>query len=452
LTRRAGSGDEIAVNQQHGLFVIPHFHLSHIFPGTARVSRSWFGRSAQASTGLSAFLFTVFLSACSKDPSTPTLPPTGLSVVEMDSLMVLNSLQSHRLAIKVYPANLAVGREMRCQIRGGLVSTHFMLYDDGGFGRWNDALGFADSVSGDAIPGDGIYTRTISNQFTMSAGDYPFSFALNGIPPPDTLEVIVKVRANTPPSVSALIAPDSILSGVSGLEFEAVIADPDGYGDVRAARLYRLVNDLPQNIIQMTRLDSLAWNWSSTPDIAAGTPSGYYRFVVEAQDYYLERMQEWAPGTSDSCWLENLPPSVSSVAGPDTVWIPPQDTVSFYYVISVRDDQGNGDLKSLELDISRPDRPDTLFYYYDNGVQNRLQLDSIAGDGRFVPAFSADSTSRTGVLFTFTWTPVDWALQNGESFRTTLIFMSGERAAVGRNDLHRKEDLRNLRLYRTKIG
>jgi len=336
-----------------------------------------------------------------------------------------------------------------------LVSTHFMLHDDGGFGRWNDALGFADSLSGDAIPGDGIYTRTISSLFTMSAGDYTFSFSLNGAPPPDPLEVIVKVRANTLPFISVLIAPDSIPSGVSGLEFKAVIADADGYSDVRAAQIYRLVNDQPQNIMQMTRLDSLAWSWSSTPDIAARVPSGFYKFVVEAQDYYLERMQEWAPGTTDSCWLENLPPLVSSVTGPDTIWIPPNDTALFDYGVLVRDDQGNGDIQRLDLEIARPDEvnPDSnVFVFTGHYEDNGIGLDTTAGDGVFAAGFSADASSRTGVLFTFTWTPVDWALQNGEPFRTTLVFLRDEGAAVGRNDLNRKSDLMNLNPHRTKIG
>jgi hypothetical protein len=121
----------------------------------------------------------------------------------------------------------------------------------------------------------------------------------------------------------------------------------------------------------------------------------------------------------------------------------------------VRDDQGNGDIQRLDLEITRPDEvnPDSnVFVFAGHYEDNGIGLDTTAGDGVFAAGFSADSSSRTGVLFTFTWTPVDWALQNGEPFRTTLVFLRDEGAAVGRNDLNRKSDLMNLNPHRTKIG
>ena len=346
--------------------------------------------------------------------------------------MVVGSPRYQLMAVKLYPIDDAAGGELFCLIQGEDVSTHFRLYDDGGFTVHSDNLGFADSLSGDRVPGDGVFARCISSRFTEREGEYLLTFSLPDSFGVDSLYATLTVRRNSEPDITGFTAPDSIPSGESS-DFTALVGDQDGLNDVAQVEVVRL--DGGVRAWQMTRQDSLLWRWQGEPGIAAGIPTGSYPFVVRAQDYYLTLTGDFIASNVASVWLENLPPVVVSVDGPDTVWIPANDTVLFDYRIKVRDGQGVADLDSLMLKLSRPDdaNPDSNVVvrdttYFDDGAWP----DSLAGDGIYTAGFSATPTARTGIPFTFRWTPTDRSPQRGESYYTTLVLLlDGELAGKG---------------------
>ena len=371
------------------------------------------------------------LSGCSEDSTGPEPEPSPVLIpVEVDSIWVLGSERMQRVAVSVSPVEAAAGQGMVCLISGSAREAEFRLYDDGGYGRWDDALNFADSLSGDHNPLDGVFTRRINARFAEREGDFKFLFALTSPADAESLGVKITVRRNSPPVFASVTVPDSVPSGSRGLPFTAVVHDPDGDGDIASVELLhleRLGVSYP-----MERRDDSTWLWLSEPSLAARLATGMYPFKVRMSDFYMKQTGDWVESDTVSCWFENLPPRVEVVEGFDTVWVSPLDTVLFDYLISVTDDQGLTDLDSLLLTISRPDDvdPDSSVmvfrgFYFDDGTG----LDTTAGDGRYVAGFSADSSSRIGVPFTFAWTPTDHSPQRGETYYTTLVIL--ERRACG---------------------
>jgi hypothetical protein len=153
--------------------------------------------------------------------------------------------------------------------------------------------------------------------------------------------------------------------------------------------------------------------------------TGNYRTYPLVADRYLSERDQFVQGDPQLIWIENAPPSIDTVVGPDTVWIPLGDTVIFSYDIRVSDPQTAEDLDSLLMTITRPaDNGDGevvmgRFFYKDDGQQ----LDSLAGDGRYRAGFSANEHNRLDTPFTMTWTPVDRAGQHGASMQTHLVLM-----------------------------
>ncbi len=357
------------------------------------------------------------------DPAPSPIPPM-LEVVEMDSIWVLNSTTMRRVSVKVASPSPVDGRSMTCRISGEGVSTSFRLYDDGGHGKWDDAPGFADNLSGDLAPSNAVFSRRINARFTNMDGEYFFSFTLDG-GSSDTAEVIVTVRSNSLPVVEYREAPDSILSGREGLSFYATVTDSDGIEDIVSVLL---INERKHgSAIPMTSNDNIHWKWRNTFDVCAGLPTGSYGFHIQVADLCLDQVDEYVESDSKSCWLENLPPEVSEVVGPDTVWLPAEgDTNYFAYTIIVSDDQGPTDLDSLILVLSREDTVivwDTTFFYFDDGTG----IDSIASDRRYSAGFRVGSHPG-GLSYTFAWTPTDRSPQRGETFYTTLIFVEHQDA------------------------
>ncbi|NQT35149.1 hypothetical protein HQ587_08165 [bacterium] len=367
---------------------------------------------------ISAVICLLLLSGCSDPISTPIPDPheKGLNAVVLDSIWIVNSEWMHTISISVYPPNIAAGREMLCQIRSEQVSTHFRLYDDGSYGRWEDAAGFADSISGDQIPGNAVYTRRINSLFAIHEGEYHFLFALSGGEPPDTLEMIITLSNNSLPQIFDIEYPDSVLSGVMADPFNVVVADSNGLDDI--VRVELLLGEWFDRQHLMTYGGENTWELGAS-SVAARLPTGEHPFCIRVYDHYLNQIHQPVASDYYTVWLENLPPRVTEVAGPDTVWLPETGSDTFEYRIIVNDDQGVGDLGGLELVLSDTAGVILERTYFDDGSYPG----SIAGDWKFHAGFTVVDTAKTGILYTFAWTPTDLSPQSGETYYNTLIFM-----------------------------
>ncbi|MBM3327541.1 MAG: hypothetical protein FJY65_11315 [Calditrichaeota bacterium] len=345
-----------------------------------------------------------------------------LSLIELDTLWAKHSGQIRRITVAVSPAAAALNAVMTCQITSpGGATTHFRLLDDGGSQKPRDALGFADTLSGDRIAGDGMFSRRISAKFAQLVGIYKFTFDLmtDVAVTPQMLEVSVRVLENTPPQIVRFLAPDEI-----NREFFVIVQDSNGSADIALVNLVRLeAYARPEAVYPMTRSNDSAWYWIQPRGYGAGLRTGNYPWSVRVADWTMRQSNQFVQSDSIEVHFTNGPPSIRSVTGPDTVWVSANETVVFYYLVKVDDVNSAFDLDSLLLTIRDPEREVAHFVYFDDGGLPDASLDSIAGDGVFTAGFSADSTSRTGVLFTFTWLPTDRSPQRGLIYSNNLVIL-----------------------------
>jgi len=162
-----------------------------------------------------------------------------------------------------------------------------------------------DGVSPDAARGDGIFSARVQFSVTESdAGRYRVRFAASdelGLRA-NALErplVIARPRRNSPPELSALMAPDTVTlpaSGSSLITMSVVVADSDGYSDIRDVYFRNL--DSPSNPTQRFFLkDDGGTGTPSSGDVVPGdgrfsitiqlpstTPRRDYRFAFQAND------------------------------------------------------------------------------------------------------------------------------------------------------------------------
>jgi len=151
--------------------------------------------------------------------------------------------------------------------------------------------------------------------------------------------------------------------------------------------------------------------------------TGSYEIRPLLEDFILKQNDETVIGSSQSIWLENLPPSIVEVTGPDTVWVYPTETDTIQFDIRCDDDQSVLDLGQLELLLTRrnsADDGDTLLldrFYYDDG----LIPDTLAEDGVFSAAFTVNRESKLNIPFTFSWIAYDKVGQVSDTTRNQMV-------------------------------
>ncbi len=366
------------------------------------------------------FVAAISISTVGCDGNDPIfIPPVeyGLTVT-MDSLWILGSSKKHQIKVEVQPKDIPQGSRVRCQISN---ASMFYLYDDGGVDPIGDSNGFADTLSGDSNAGDGVFTRYVTSLFTVEPGEFIFTFSLPDSIHLDTARVTLTVRANSSPTVVFYTIPDSLPSGSSGSLIEAELQDPDGLDDVAFAELF-----LPRQRISfpLSQVNDSTWQWLHEPYVGRGLQTDRYPVMVRAFDYAGASSQGWDQGRSDYCWIENLPPIVRNVEGPDTVYLPEEGERLFDYIVTVEDEQTALDLDELMLVMLDDSRIVFDSTYYDDGDG----IDTTAGDGKYGVGFRVSANNQPDILYTFEWTPVDLVGQIGETFTTTLIFLRDEGA------------------------
>lgn len=377
----------------------------------------------------------IFTLSCDDDPPfiVPIPLPSGLFIHSMDTVFIFSTDLMQTISIRVNPADLADNRVMRCFIEGEGIGSHFKLYDDGSNGVWKDSEGYADSISGDIAPDDGIFTRRIKSRFAVNTGNYRFSFALEGLPPPDTLYVNVTVRQNSPPEFVDIFIPAEIISGSQSDTFQTMMYDQDGWDDIVSVLMVLERQDFTfhdEIRFPLSRDNDSVWTWVVEPQIAVGLHTGEYPICFEAFDYKGSQGTIGVHSDTSYCLLENLPPIISEIEGPDTVWIPthPDSINLFRFIINVTDDQTVLDLDSLYLDMYQVG--DDNFHYQNSYYDNQDSvLSAEALDGIIVAGFHVDYT-RNELTYHLHWQPQDKSGQLGETLIDTLVIWRRENSLL----------------------
>ncbi len=413
-------------------------------------------------TAVSVVIFIWFsamwFSGCDEsNPVPPVFIPQELRIVELDSVWAYQSPRMQRIAVKMSVFEASADRDMLCLITTPLGSTHhFRMHDDGGYGVWEDALGFADSLTGDASPGDGVYSRRISAKFAAQTGHYLFRFVLENSPPPDTIQAIVNVRESSDPAIVRFSYPDSLPSGADNRNFILETADPEGNLDVSDAELVLFRTTPPRANyapFSFPRVADSLWAMTSKPEMAVGLSTGTYPLCVRIRDYYHKQHGDWIWGDTTFIFLENRPPRVLDVTGPDTVALPPMgspDTLVFFYYTRVHDDQTPYDLDSLHVRITREGMTPWEGAYADG----HGSPDDVPLDGIFVIGFSVNAGNPDSVLYQLEWIPTDLAGQIGPSYFTHLYIVrdTGNWAREGESALPRRFNRRYPSPFVTSVN
>ena len=338
---------------------------------------------------------------CEKETTSPEGSPipviTGWQLPER---MVCNYPQSQRIVVTVEDAQgpadvpIVLGTILN---NGTLVDT-FSLWDDGSFYTIPTQPPWADSISGDLIPGDGMFSRRITGQFVNQASQVAFRFEVSdldghvGTPVQDS--VIISV--NSAPILLNPVLPDTLVSGFDSLTLSVTGRDSD-YQDF-VIRVWLEVPGSNKGEIDLTGPGFyVIWSLAIDSSFAAGI-QGNYPFQFYAEDTY----QEIAGPLGQIVYVENTPPTISNLVMPDTMILPTQaegsDTARIF--LSVSDRQSLADIYQVTFtdilnDTGQVHGPYPL-------VDNATGADSVAGDGIYSQGIVLSYTNSPGKYeFTF---------------------------------------------------
>jgi len=370
----------------------------------------------------------IFVLGCENNSTEPEPHHPSLKLIQLDSVWVLNSERLQNVTVEA--ENIISGDvTVLCIIQDNSnQNSQFMLYDDGNAGRWENSNEFADSLSGDSVPGDGVFSRRITSNFAADIGEHTFTFILNTDNFADTISALALVRNNSPPEFVSHTEDDSVFSGGVGDNFTIALSDIDGNVEIANADVVIYRSSPPSEDAAYFEMDRIAddqWSWNDKATISVGLATGDYSVAYRAQDNYFSQIEEWTYSDTFSVWLENLPPTITSVEGEDTVWIPQSssDTISFDFTITVEDDQSVTDLDTLHLTLLNSDDVELAKFIY---IDGRGGLDTTPLDGIFRSGFSANGSNQAPAEYKFLWTPTDKAGNTGETFESHLLFLRSE--------------------------
>lgn len=379
----------------------------------------------------------LLLSGCHNDPLPISFEP-GIRIRNLDKGWVAGSSEFRNVSVLSYNLEATPPAQVTCTVTGPQFRTSFELYNDGGYGRWKDTLNFVDSLSGDQVGGDDTYSRRINALFAPVPGDYLFEFHYSDSSNSLSTQMSVRVYFNFEPTITSFYSPDTFPSGKWDKwgQFIVEVTDANGQTDLVEVNLHIEPGDwghprdvfTEDRIIRFTLFSGNRWIIAPTASFAAGIPTGTYRIFPTAADWALRTRDSFIQGPYWFIGIENLPPHIDSVTGPDTVYVPAGDTVLFSYDVKVSDPQTALDLDSLKMILSRFDPASerniilARFLYLDDGHG----IDRHSQDGHYTAGFSASDQSLFNTAFTMTWIAQDRADNVSDTAWTTVTLLHGQ--------------------------
>jgi hypothetical protein len=361
----------------------------------------------------------LFGAGCSKNDNSPLNPPVVPTATWQATLpnLVLGDSSYFPISVQVNGIQSEQIDSVACIISNNipLPVAYVRLYDDGSAYDLTDNLTFASLHSGDNVPHDGIFSRSINSFFTLQSGTFTLqTICWIGNGDFTTPTYNISVSSDAPPIVSNLSMPDSLLSGFAPVQINIQAIDPDSAsGDHIAAvqmRLYNPSGDPTDSIYSLIHAAGSAYNLPLVAAFAAGHPTGNYTFSIYAYDTYNLHSDT----SSQTVYMENLPPHLTDVILPDTIVRPiPGDTTYFPIMVRGWDDQGAGDINSVVLQALKPDLSwGPVVDMFDNG---NLQVygDSLAGDSVYTRVVSIWPSNLLG-LYQFHFRSTDHAGNQNE--------------------------------------
>jgi len=363
---------------------------------------------------------------CSSKDDNPIGTPPGIPSVQWVSKLpnlVFESSNYYLIQAEVAGINLSSVDSVVVSINemGGSSVNNFRLYDDASAYQLNDDLAFCESHSGDLVAGNGIYTRLVNSKFAPNQGSYIFGLSVwvaNSSTP--SITDTIMVDTSQPPQISGLVLPDTLTSGFSPfqLSIQAFDPDPPASDSVVAVEMkfYSAAGLMLGSPYNLLKLGNANYGLTLTPDFSAGHASGLYTFGFRAFDTF----DIISDSLGKAVYLENLAPSLTNPAFPDTVSRPdPGFVLQVLLTIHATDDQTAADIDSVFMFSRKPDgtmaNGGLPIPMLDNGLPfdplhwNEGYLgDQTALDGIYSTTAVLFDTSQIGT-YTFTFQASDFA-------------------------------------------
>jgi len=317
---------------------------------------------------------------CEDEPTGgETTPTPWITEWEVPARMAYNSPRTYRITVMVEDAQgpQNVPFALGTIVGDSATVDTFSLWDDGSYYSVAASPPWADSISGDLVPGDGIFSRRITGQFVDHDATVSFRFDATDSDGHTALsvEAAVELRANSAPVLEDPQLPDTLVSRFDPVTLSVRASDPDDQDSL--VRVWLDVEGSGKGEIALTGPDQ-DQRWSVTIDryFAAGI-MGAYPFNFYGEDTF----QEIGGPVGQTVLVENNPPVISNLVAPDTMVLPTEavgsDTALLF--LNVDDDQTSADVWAVYFTSVRNDTvPNpTVFYLFDDGSG----ADVTAGDG-----------------------------------------------------------------------
>jgi hypothetical protein len=397
---------------------------------------------------LVCLLFPILLlvwTGCEKEPTSSEASPTPrITEWELPAKMAYNSPKTERIMVTVEDAQgpQDVPSVLGTILSDGTTIDTFSLWDDGSYYSVAVDSPWVGSISGDVVPGDGIFTRRITGQFVDQVTTVSFRFEATDLDghSAQPVDVTVEVRANSAPVLEDPLLPDTLVSGFDPVTLSVRATDPDDLDSL--VRVWLEVVGSGKDDIELSGPDANnRWSVAIDRSFAAGI-IGEFPFNFYGEDTF----QDIGGPVGQVVTVENNPPVIWDLVAPDTMVLPTQavgtDTAELF--LTIEDDQTLADIYAVYFtSVFNDTVPNpTVFYLFDDG----LGADQVAGDGIYSQGIVLAWDNRPG-KYTFTFVAQDLVEQESDPIvhdmwvvpspvlqgspgmsRRTPITLSGERA------------------------
>ncbi len=303
---------------------------------------------------------------------------------------------------------------------------------------------YLDTISGDVVPRDLIFTARVNALFADQPGEYlvgvqveqrfsPYQINASTLDPEYlrssaefSLMDTITVTSNGAPFIHNVFIPDSLPSGFEEQTWGVEVIDPDWDAGDRVDRvtleMYR-DNNLVRTL-QFTKIAAGDWQFEADASFTATYPTDDYDFVIAAVDRF-----DTVTDTALTVWMENLPPETENFVAPDTVIAPLEGSNLYIMTVEVFDPQTDLDIESVFYQVRLPgddtwlDNPDWSFNDLGPGDDNP---DSTAGDHIWTAGFSTSSDNQTFGPYGFRTIARDRTGQESEPIERTIVLIQEE--------------------------
>jgi hypothetical protein len=337
------------------------------------------------------------LISCSDNAVEPNQQAAGILGTEMPDRVTVD-----RPLPYIYKAELQlpVGMEDAYQLRLDLVGPSggevlsYQLHDDGSAFTITDPGPGQTAVSGDNVPGDGVYTAQIDASFSSQEGEFGWTLRLfeNGEQISQRIGSLSR-QPNELPVLFDANVPAALGSG-SDLALSVKAYDPDGEGDL-ARVLMELGNPAAPRVLELTAMGDSLFMLETGPEVAAGFQGETaLRLIAEDQTGARAMLEQTIdlentppviqPGSLEMYQRLDSEPVYQQLLFEDVIhmYVPstsPEDSVYYQMRLPIDDLQGQDDIVSARWQIEATANPDVIL------TVDMIDLD---GEGIWVGNFS----------------------------------------------------------------